>query len=37
MFAAIGDWLAWLRRFWSARLDALARELNKPEKERRNK
>jgi len=37
MFAAIDSWLARFRRFWSERLDALARELSKPEKEQRKK
>jgi len=35
--AEIDDWLARVRRFWSARLDDLERELRKPEKKRRKK
>jgi DNA-binding transcriptional ArsR family regulator len=33
----IDDWLTRVRRFWSARLDDLERELRKPEKKRRKK
>jgi DNA-binding transcriptional ArsR family regulator len=35
--AEVDDWLARIRRFWSARLDDLERELRKPEKKRRKK
>lgn len=37
MFETIEGWLARIKRFWSERLDALERELRKPEKKRRKK
>lgn len=33
----IDDWLARVKRFWSEKLDALERELRKPETKRRKK